>query len=59
VQWDKLACEYEFVLVTKPFDPSRLAHLPTSVAAENDSATLLPVHKPARCEAALPANLGK
>ena len=39
VDWQSVACEYQFLLVTKPFDPTRLP--PTAqMVVENDSATL-------------------
>jgi len=48
VEWRRVACEYRFLLVTKPFDPARLA-LTTSLVAENNSASLLAISKPAFC----------
>jgi hypothetical protein len=50
VDWASIACEYQFLLVTKPFNPARLA-ITTSVAAENNSATLLAVQRPSTCAA--------
>ncbi len=48
VEWGRVACEYRFLLVTKPFDPARLS-LATAVTAENSSASLLAIAEPAAC----------
>jgi hypothetical protein len=40
VDWHAIAGDYDFLLVTKPFDPTRLA-TPTTIVAENESAALL------------------
>jgi hypothetical protein len=40
VNWRAIACTYDFVLITKPYDPRRI-QLRTQVAAENASAALL------------------
>ena len=48
VDWATVACEYQYLLVTKPFNPARLA-VSTSVAKENDSASLLAIQKPTTC----------
>jgi hypothetical protein len=52
VDWETVACEYQYLLVTKPFDPARLA-VSTRVTKENSSASLLAIQKPALCA---PAN---
>jgi hypothetical protein len=54
VDWATVACEYQYLLVTKPFNPARLA-VSTSVAKENNSASLLAIEKPATCAGTLAA----
>ena len=44
VDWDRVACDYDFLLVTMPYDPA-LIRLPTVKIASNDAATLLAVDK--------------
>jgi hypothetical protein len=52
VDWQRVACEYQYLLVIKPFNPSRLG-LTTTLRMENDSASLLAIQKPTTCAAAL------
>jgi hypothetical protein len=42
--WRRVAREYDFIIVTKPYDPGVFS-LPTRTAAENSSATLLAIVK--------------
>jgi hypothetical protein len=49
VAWQEVACTYDFILVTKPFEPRRIG-LATTTIAENESATLLAPIK-GRCAA--------
>jgi len=44
LDWQRVAQDYDFVLVTKPYDPAVLA-LPTRPLAENSTATLLQIEK--------------
>jgi len=44
VDWQAIACDYEFLLVLKPFEPSRIG-LATKTVAESSSATLLSVDR--------------
>lgn len=44
LDWQQVAQDYDFVLVTKPYDPAVLA-LPTRPLAENSTATLLQIEK--------------
>lgn len=53
VDWNRIACNYDFLLVTMPFDPAFI-HVPTAKVASNDSATLLAVDKGA-CRAGAPS----
>jgi hypothetical protein len=48
VDWKSVACEYQFLLVTKPFDRARLA-LPATMVTENESASLLALDPGALC----------
>ncbi len=48
VDWQRVACVYRFLLVTKPFNPARLG-LATSLVVENNSASLLAVRGAATC----------
>jgi hypothetical protein len=45
LDWDSVARDYDFVLITKPFDPTVLATLATRVVAENSTAELLAIQK--------------
>jgi hypothetical protein len=50
VDWQPIACSYQFVLIAKPYDARRIA-VPTSVAAENESAALLSIDRqPNECD---------
>jgi hypothetical protein len=40
VDWSQVAKQYEYLVVTKPFDPQRIS-VPTQIAAENDVAVVL------------------
>jgi hypothetical protein len=51
INWEAIACEYRFLLVTNPFDHKRIA-VRTITAAENEAATLLVPFRPASCRAA-------
>ena len=44
VDWRAVARDYDFVLITKPFDPTVLG-LPTRPLTENATATLLQIEK--------------
>jgi len=44
VDWQRVARDYDFLLVTKPFDPTVLG-LPTRPLTENSTATLLQIQK--------------
>ena len=46
VDWPRVACDYEWLLVTKPFDASFIG-VPTELATQNDSAALLAVDRTA------------
>jgi len=53
VDWESVACDYQYVLVSKPFEAERIPFAPF-VVSQNDSAALLRVD-PRGC----PASLGK
>jgi hypothetical protein len=44
VEWQEVACTYDFILMTKPFEPRRIG-LATTVVAENESAALLGIDR--------------
>ena len=44
VDWARVACNYDFLLVTMPYDPAFI-HVPTVKVASNDAAALLAVDK--------------
>jgi hypothetical protein len=44
VDWRQVGCSYDYLLVTKPYDPNRIG-LSTTALAENASAVLLRVAK--------------
>ncbi|MDB6091596.1 MAG: hypothetical protein JWN85_4380 [Gammaproteobacteria bacterium] len=44
VDWNRIACEYDFLLVTQPFEAAHI-RVPTTLAAANDTAALLAVNK--------------
>jgi len=44
VNWNRIACDYDFLMVTMPFDPHLIA-VPTVTVAANEAATLLAVDK--------------
>ena len=44
VNWNQIACDYDFLMVTMPFDPGRIA-VPTVTVAANEAATLLAIDK--------------
>jgi hypothetical protein len=44
VNWNQIDCDYDFLLVTMPFDP-HLIGVPTVTVAANEAATLLAVDK--------------
>ena len=44
VDWSRVACSYDFLLVTQPYDPA-LIGVPTTRIASNDAGTLLAVDK--------------
>lgn len=46
VDWNRIACEYDFLLVTVPFEPSHI-RIPTRTTAANETAALLAVDKQA------------
>ncbi len=48
VNWNRVGCEYDFLLVTEPFD-IQLIHVPTVKVASNEAAALLAIDKRA-CE---------
>jgi hypothetical protein len=50
VDWRAVGCDYDYLLVMKPFEPRRIA-LPTATVAENTAAALLAIGK-APCQAA-------
>jgi hypothetical protein len=50
-RWNEIACDYEYLLVTQPFEAQRL-QLPTRTIASNDVAVLLRIDKHA-CPAAI------
>jgi hypothetical protein len=44
VQWQQVACTYDFILVSKPFQQQRIG-VATTTVAENESAALLSTDK--------------
>ncbi len=48
VDWQAVACEYDFILVTKPFEPRRLK-APVRLIVENSSAALLALAPQSSC----------
>jgi hypothetical protein len=44
VDWARVRCEYDYLLLTAPFDP-QLLHVPTTRVAENEAAALLAIDK--------------
>jgi hypothetical protein len=42
IDWHAVACSYEFILITRPFDPQRI-RIATTVAAQNSSGALLTI----------------
>jgi hypothetical protein len=44
VDWSRVGCEYDFILVSIPFD-ARLIRVPTTTVAHNEAAALLAVDK--------------
>ncbi|MDB6013535.1 MAG: hypothetical protein JWL65_5785 [Gammaproteobacteria bacterium] len=44
VDWDRIACDYDFLLVTRPFDAAHI-RVATTTAAANETAALLAVDK--------------
>jgi hypothetical protein len=44
VNWNRIDCDYDFLLVTMPFDP-RLIGVPAVTVASNEAATLLAIDK--------------
>jgi hypothetical protein len=44
VDWNRVACDYDFLLLTKPFNPGYI-QIPTRMVASNESAALLAVDK--------------
>jgi hypothetical protein len=44
VEWQEVACTYDFILMTKPFEPRRIG-VATTMVAENESAALLGIDK--------------
>jgi hypothetical protein len=44
IDWNAIACNYDFVLVTQPFEPQRIG-VHTTVAAQNSSGALLKVDR--------------
>ena len=41
VQWDRIAVSYQYMLITKPYDPARIKLVPIRTIFENDSAAVL------------------
>jgi len=52
VDWTAIACSYDFLLVTKPYEPARI-HVRTAITAQNSSGALLKIDRP-QCLGALP-----
>jgi hypothetical protein len=52
VNWNQINCDYDFLLITMPYDPS-LIGVPTVTVASNEAATLLAVDKRA-CKTNVP-----
>jgi hypothetical protein len=52
IDWESVACDYEYVLISKPFEAERIP-LSSLVITENDSAALLAVNAQA-CPPSLP-----
>jgi hypothetical protein len=44
VNWNRIDCDYDFLMVTMPFDPRRIG-VPTVTVASNEAATLLAIDK--------------
>jgi hypothetical protein len=44
IDWNAIARDYDFLVITKPFDPAALA-VPTRTMTENSSAALLAIEK--------------
>jgi hypothetical protein len=44
IDWHSIARDYDFIMITKPFDPNAFA-LATRTVAENSAATLLAIQK--------------
>jgi hypothetical protein len=44
VDWNRIACDYDFLLVTRPFDAAHI-RVATTTAAANETAALLAVDK--------------
>jgi len=55
VDWRTIACTYEFLLVTKPFEFDRI-RLSTTIVAENESAALLTTAKQGCVESGAPSS---
>jgi len=51
VDWQRVACDYQYLLVIKPFDPARFG-LTTTVRMENNTASLLATGRPTTCAGA-------
>jgi hypothetical protein len=54
IDWQEVACRYDFLLLTKPFEPRRIG-LATTTVAENESAALLAPVKGSCTANAVPA----
>jgi hypothetical protein len=57
VDWEAVACDYDFLLVMRPFDPGRI-RVPTTTVTENGSAALLAIAKQACTRPRLAARTG-
>lgn len=53
VDWNAVACDYDFLLLIKPFDPDRI-RLHTEMKAENSTAALLAIDRHEGCGAGTP-----
>jgi hypothetical protein len=45
VDWAAVACDYQYLLITRPFDPTRIG-VATTIAAQNENAVLLGIATP-------------
>jgi hypothetical protein len=44
VNWNRVRCDYDFLLITEPFD-ARYIRVPTVTVASNEAAVLMAVEK--------------